>query len=226
MAQQNPMRGWSLLGATVLVLFSTGVGRMLGMTAVTTLLVRDVPPESDGLAASVGILAGSALGGLTLFVVTRTRAPRAYLALEAPKPAHVAIALAGSALLVVIFDLARHLTTGTIIPPAWITLAESAPAPLLVLAFAVAAPIFEEAFFRGFLHTSLRETRLGVPGAIALTSTLFTLAHGPEDLVSLLDPLASAIFLAVLRERTGSIVPGIAAHAMGNAQAIVIALLA
>lgn len=220
------IRGWKLLGATVLVLLCTGVGRMLGMTAVATLLVRDVPPESDGLAVSVGILAGASWGAIALYLVTRARAPRAYLAIVPPKPAHVVVALAGSALLVVVFDVARHVTTGAIIPPTWITLAQSAPAPLLVLAFVIAAPCLEEALFRGFLHTSLRETRLGVPGTIALTSILFTLAHGPEDLLSLLDPLASAIFLAVLRERTGSIVPGIAAHALGNAQAIVVALLA
>ncbi len=222
----NPIRGWKLVGAAVLVLVCTGVGRALGMMLATTLLAPDVPPETDGLVVSFGIVSGVSLGGLALYLVTRTREPRELLALTTPKPAHVAIALAGSALLVALFDVARQLTTGTIIPAAWTTLAESAPLPVLVLAFVIAAPIFEELFFRGFLHTSLRETRLGVPGTIAVTSILFTLAHGPEDLVSLLDPLASAIFLAVLRERTGSIIPGIAAHALGNAQAIVFALLA
>lgn len=223
-ARVDVLRGWRLLGATLLVLACAGIGRNAGMVGFTTLVPREVPIESDGLALSFGILTASALAGTVLFVLLRARAPRRYLALEAPSFAHVGLALAGSALLVVVFDAARFATSGSVVPAAWPTLAASAPLPVLIVAFSIAAPCFEEAFFRGFLHTSLRETRLGTAGTIAVTSVLFTLAHGPEDAISLLDPLASAVFLAVLRERTGSIVPGIAAHALGNLQAIVVAI--
>lgn len=223
-ARVEVLRGWRLLGATLLVLVCAGVGRNVGMMGLVSAVPREVPLESDGLALSVGILTASLLAGGVLFALLRKREPRRYLALEAPSLLHVGLALTGSALLVVVFDAARYATSGTIVPAAWPTLAASAPVLVLVVAFSIAAPCFEEAFFRGFLHTSLRETRLGTWGTIAVTSVLFTLAHGPEDAISLLDPLASAVFLSVLRERTGSIVPGIAAHALGNLQAIVVAL--
>lgn len=222
------LRGWPLLGATLLVLACAGVGRGAGMTAVARLLARDVPLESDGLALAGGMLVASSLAGLALFGVLRAREPRRYLALEAPPLAHLGVALAGAAVLSAAFGAARLATTGSLVPDAWAKAAASAPLPVLLpaltLALTVAAPCFEEAFFRGFLHTSLRETRLGVLGTTALTSTLFALAHGPDGLLSLLEPLASAVFLSILRERTRSIVPGIAAHALGNAVAIVLAL--
>ncbi|MBX7191016.1 MAG: CPBP family intramembrane metalloprotease [Sandaracinaceae bacterium] len=219
------LRGWRLLGASLLVLACAGIGRNLGMMGLVALVPREVPLEADGLALSAGILVASTLASLAMWLVLRSRNAPQYLAIERPTLAQVGLALAGSAVLVVLFDAARFLTTGSIVPAAWPTLAASAPVLVLVVAFAIAAPCFEEAFFRGFLHTSLRETRLGVPGTIALTSILFTLAHGPEDALSLLDPLASAVFLALLREHTRSIVPGIVAHAFGNLQAIVVALV-
>jgi membrane protease YdiL (CAAX protease family) len=222
----SPLLGWRLFAAALAVLATAGIGRQAGMTAVAALVPREGLPETDGFVLSAGILTASSLASLTLWLILRTRAPRRYLALERPSVGAVAIALLGSALLVVAFDAARWGATGSVIPGAWQTIARTAPWPLLVVAFAVAAPCFEEAFFRGFLHTSLRETRFGRAGAIALTSILFTLAHGPEDAISFFEPLAGAVFLGVLRERTGSVVPGIAAHALGNLAALGATLLA
>lgn len=212
--------GGRLLGASLLVLATVSVGRQAGATGLAALLPREGPPETDGVLLSAGILVGAGLGALVLWLLLRAREPRRYLAIERPSPRAVALALAGGLAIVGAFAAARWGATGHAVPLAWVEIARSAPAPLLIVAFALAAPCFEEAFFRGFLHTSLRGTRFGPAGAIALTAILFALAHGPEDALSLLEPLASAVFLGVLRERTGSIVPGIAAHAAGNLAAI------
>lgn len=212
-------------GVAIGVLFVTAVGRMLGATAVVSLGARTGPPETDGLVVGAAILCASILGGAALVALLRRHEPAKYLATTRPTVPAVLVALAASALLVVIFDAARWASTTILVPEAWLAIYRTGPLPLLVVGFVVAAPIFEEAFFRGFLHTSLVGTRFGVAGTIALTSVLFAFAHGPEDLLSLLDPLASAILLGVLRHRTGSIWPGIAAHAFGNLQAIVTAAI-
>jgi membrane protease YdiL (CAAX protease family) len=220
------LRGWRLLGATLLVLAAVGLGRAAGAAGIGALLPRGIPPERDGLALSAGILVASALGGLLLGLLLHRRDPLRSLGITRPTAGQVGLGLAGSALLVVGFGLARRAAGEAPVPETWRLLAASAPLPLLVLAFAAAAPCFEEVFFRGFLQGSLRETRLGVWGAVLLPSALFALAHGPDGVLSLLEPLASALFVAFLREKTGSILPGVAAHALGNLLAITAARLA
>jgi membrane protease YdiL (CAAX protease family) len=78
-------------------------------------------------------------------------------------------------------------------------------------------PVAEELFFRGFLHRALR-TRLAMWPAVALSSTLFGLAHwvGGDDLSTVPPRIFYGIMLALLLERTGSLYPGIVAHAYVN----------
>lgn len=220
-----PLSGWRLFGATLLVLFVTAAARVAAAMLASTLGGRTTSPETDGLVVGAAILGASVVGGAVLYLVLRQRDAASYLALRRPTPMAVATAIGLSALTVVIFDAARFATTGSVVPPVWLEIYRTGPLALLVVAFAVAAPIFEESFFRGFLHHSLVPTRFGVPGTIALVAVLFTLAHGAEDVVSVLDVLTSAVLLGVLRHKFGSIVPGIAAHAFGNLQAIVTAAL-
>lgn len=83
----------------------------------------------------------------------------------------------------------------------------------------VIAPLAEETFFRGYFYGSLRNWR-GPWLAAVLTGLLFGAVHaGGTDLV-FLPPLAVLGFvLCVLRERTGSLLPCIALHAVNNALA-------
>ena len=52
---------------------------------------------------------------------------------------------------------------------------------LLVIAFCVAAPVWEEIFARGFLYRGWSESRLGVAGAIFLSSLAWTSLHLQYD---------------------------------------------
>lgn len=80
------------------------------------------------------------------------------------------------------------------------------------------APFAEELFFRGFFYGALR-TRFGVWSAATLDGLLFGAIHysGPDTL-PILPPLALLGFLfCLLYERTGSLYPVIAFHALNNA---------
>jgi uncharacterized protein len=219
--------------AAVVVLAATMAGRVAGMLGVGLALGRirldaldEAAERTDGLLMCAGILGAAAAGGSVLWAILRKREPRHYLALERPVPRHVLLGIGASLALVVLFDTARWATSGEIIPAAWLDIFRTAGSvPLLLLAFVVVAPIFEECFFRGFLYRGIAASRVGPAGAIAITSVLFMLAHGPEDLIGAVDPLASAVLLGVIRQRTGSITTGIAMHAVGNLQAIVTALV-
>jgi len=86
------------------------------------------------------------------------------------------------------------------------------------IAMLVAAPITEEIMHRGFMYRGLAESRLGVAGAVVLTSIVFGAGHAPGfgwQRVAV-TALCGAVW-AILRWRTGSTVAGIVSHATTNA---------
>ncbi len=89
------------------------------------------------------------------------------------------------------------------------------PVFLLFAFFAVVlAPLAEEMLYRGVLYPALRR-RLPVLWAAGICGFIFSLVHGePMALVPL---FALGTFLALLFERTGSLLAPICAHAMFNA---------
>lgn len=93
---------------------------------------------------------------------------------------------------------------------------------LVLLAGAVIAPIVEEIYFRGFVFRAYLEQK-GVFRAFAYSAGLFALVH--LNLPALLPILAMGLILAVTYYRSGSIIPGIVAHAINNAAAFVLLYL-
>jgi membrane protease YdiL (CAAX protease family) len=90
----------------------------------------------------------------------------------------------------------------------------------------VVSGVFEEAGFRGFLQAPL-EQRYGPAIAIAVTSLFFALIHLTHGLTLLafLLPyyLAVSVVYGILAWRTGSILPGLALHSIGDAVGNVVA---
>jgi uncharacterized protein len=92
-----------------------------------------------------------------------------------------------------------------------------------VLGAVVFAPIFEELIFRGLLYGSLR-ARLSWQMAAVTSALIFGLAHG-YGLAGFASVLVSGLLWAWVYERTGSLLPCIAAHVVNNA-AVAITLFA
>jgi membrane protease YdiL (CAAX protease family) len=82
--------------------------------------------------------------------------------------------------------------------------------------FAVIAPFVEELTFRGAGQSLLRF--LGRWPSILLVGVAFGLAHGLLEALIVLVPFGIA--LAWLRDRTGSVLPGMVVHALFNAAAL------
>jgi membrane protease YdiL (CAAX protease family) len=81
----------------------------------------------------------------------------------------------------------------------------------------VVAPLMEEIFFRGFLYRILRG-RMGLWPALVIDGALFGAVHltsGGPLAVALIAPLG--FLLCLLYERSGSLYPCIALHALNNA---------
>ncbi|HEX3541351.1 MAG TPA: CPBP family intramembrane glutamic endopeptidase [Acidimicrobiales bacterium] len=85
---------------------------------------------------------------------------------------------------------------------------------LLLIFFAIGAPIVEELFFRGLVLRSLGRW-LGPVVGIAGSAVVFGLAH--FELLQLPGLILFGVILGVLAWRTGRLGPGIVAHAAFNA---------
>lgn len=92
---------------------------------------------------------------------------------------------------------------------------------LVYIALAVLPPLIEEAIFRGFLYSGLRE-RLGPIVAGVITCVLFAVAHlggGVTDAllwVAALDTLVLSTILVYLRQQTDSIWASVFLHSIKN----------
>jgi membrane protease YdiL (CAAX protease family) len=93
------------------------------------------------------------------------------------------------------------------------------PLWMQILLIAIAAPIAEEVCFRGMLFAGLRE-RFPMWAAALVSAALFGLLHVTTG-ISVVPPLiAFGFLLALLYERTGSILPCILLHMLNNSVAL------
>lgn len=113
-------------------------------------------------------------------------------------------------------EAAAEVTTGALAPGeafSWLGF-------LLLLGTAgLLVPAAEELAFRGVLYPWLRG-RIGPQAAILVTGFLFGICHVQPDLA--LRAAVLGMVLAFVRERSGSLWPCIAAHAVNNSLAVVV----
>jgi membrane protease YdiL (CAAX protease family) len=85
------------------------------------------------------------------------------------------------------------------------------------LIFAVAiAPLVEELIFRGFLLSSLSQTRFGFWPAAVFTSLCWTSLHWVQGPQGLLNIFVMGLVLSVLLYRTGNLITCVIAHTVYN----------
>jgi membrane protease YdiL (CAAX protease family) len=93
------------------------------------------------------------------------------------------------------------------------------PLALQVLLVGVLVGVSEELCFRGMLFAGLRE-RLPRYAAALTSAAIFGVLHASSGLGAVPVIIAIGCILALLYERTGSIVPGILLHMLNNSTAI------
>jgi CAAX protease family protein len=81
----------------------------------------------------------------------------------------------------------------------------------------VLTPVFEEIVFRGLLFATLRR-RFGTGAAAVLSASIFAIAHG-YGVLGFAAVFWSGLLWAFAYERTGSLLPSMAAHAADNLMA-------
>jgi membrane protease YdiL (CAAX protease family)/uncharacterized RDD family membrane protein YckC len=89
----------------------------------------------------------------------------------------------------------------------------------VVLLIVVVVPIAEEIFFRGMLFGGLRRRLSRLPAA-AISALVFGGLHATTGVTAVPPLIIFGFILALLYERTGSLVPGMIAHGLNNGLAL------
>jgi len=217
--------GFSLAVAGVYVAIQTAVGVVFVFGMVFSGQSEDLADaaewlENNGLLLAVAtcLAAPLCVGLVTLLAwIRKPPSVRRYLALEPVSAA----SLFGWVMLLGLFAAAADGLTillGRPVVPEFMSESYRTAVfvPLLWLALIVMAPAFEEVFFRGFVFQGIRFSRLGVIGAIALTSLAWAACHVQYDLYQMAIIFAGGILLGLARWRSGSLYPPLAMHAAMN----------
>lgn len=203
------------------MLLALGTGIVLGIPAV----IIDNPTNGDlSNAANVVVQLATALGFLLVPIAIASRwgsssvgqalrrlgvrgfRPAALKWMAAAVGAYLVV----SALYVAIFGA-----------PEQKDIAESFGAvPVQILLIVFAAPISEEICFRGMLFGGLRQ-RLPRLAAALISALIFGGLHALTGISAVPPLIAFGFILALLYEKTGSIVPGILLHMLNNSIALI-----
>jgi membrane protease YdiL (CAAX protease family) len=119
-----------------------------------------------------------------------------------------------------LYLLFTALYAGLIIEPHQKDIAEAfGPVAVQVVLIVILAPISEELCFRGMLYGGLRERLPRYPAAL-ITGLIFGGLHATTGVTAVPPLIVFGFLLALLYEKTGSIVPGIMLHMLNNIVAL------
>lgn len=90
----------------------------------------------------------------------------------------------------------------------------------LLFAIIIAAPVFEEVLFRGFMFSGIQNSHLGTGAAIVISSAFWAMIHTQYGSFELITIFILGIVLAVSRIASGSIYVPIILHASNNLFAV------
>ena len=139
-----------------------------------------------------------------------------------PNTADVAAGLSTAAVLVVVIEILEHVFV-VASHEGWMrdVYVSGRGHLALWIGIVVAAPVFEELFFRGFLFEGLRRSALGDTGALLVTSGAFAALHAQYEVQVLPLVLLVGLALGWLRLRRDSLLAPMVAHATNNLVATV-----
>lgn len=227
--------GTSLWGLLIFIALFLGQGA----TIVVLLLMQKEPLTmstfadslthviTGGKALSLSVMTG--LPGVLFATWVATKLARQrfadYLALNRPSWKWLLIGAVSLAVLVEGWDLLSKATGREVMPGFMMDTLKAAQADntlwLLVLAIVVAAPVTEEFFVRGFLYRGWSESFLRIPGAIILSSAVWTLMHLQYDWFFLGEVFSIGLLLGYLRYRSNSTWLTVVIHGLNNLAATI-----
>ena len=221
MEARFPYATWGVQMAIGGVLIALGAGIVIGIPAV----IIDDPGNGDlSVAANAVVQLATALGFLLVPVAIATRwggssvgVALRRLGVRGFRPSAIKWMLAAVGAYLVF----AALYAGIFGSPHQEDIAESfGSLPVQILLIVIAAPVSEEVCFRGMLFGGLR-TRMPRIAAALLSGLIFGALHALTGISAVPPLIFFGFVLALLYEKTGSIVPGILLHMLNNSIALI-----
>ncbi len=236
---EHAPRVWKFWGTALWGLFIF-VAMFVGQVGAILLLVvlRGLPidmasiqlvgREPQALALSVITGLPATLAAVWLAIRVKKASFADYLALYWPSWKQLLFGAVGLILLVVAWEatsrgLGREATPG-FMTDLLKSGRDNGAAILLLFAFSVAAPMSEEVLARGFLYRGWSASFLRVPGAIILSSLVWTVVHLQYDMYFLAEVFTIGLWFGYMRYRSGSLWLTILLHALNNMTAVVLTM--
>ena len=215
---------WSLLVASAFV--SLQFAALFGLAAAG--YAAD-PAGYDGtLLACASLLTGILCTALIVGIVKLKRGSSVadYLRVKTVPAGTLFKWLAFTLALIAVADFIT-VSTGRPIVPEFMQKAYATADPrwLFWIALVIAAPLFEEMLFRGFLFSGLASSALRPAGAIVVTAAVWAVIHLQYDAYEIGLIFCLGLVLAAARLATGSLVAPLVMHATMNFVATVQAAL-
>ena len=186
---------------------------------------------SHGSTISLSVITGLPAVLAALWIAIRIKGAKFadYLALRSFSWANLAIGVVALFVLVMGWDAVSR-ATGREVEPGFMgdvlkSARDDGALWLLIVSFCVAAPVTEEFFARGFLYRGWSETFLRVPGAIVLSSLVWTGLHLQYNWYFLGEVFSIGLLLGYLRYRSNSTWLTIILHGLNNFAAVVQTML-
>lgn len=229
----NAAENWRLVGTVAWGIVVALIFIVLQVTTTLIVVLRGQSSlgEDEVLALLESALSDGFVLSVATFVTTLVCVPlvvgvaklkknsniKEYFALK-PVSGRVLMVWLGILVAFIVLTDALSLILGKPIVPEFVrtTYDSARPVWLLWLALVIAAPLFEETFFRGFLFKGFESSVVGPAGAIALTSIFWAAIHMQYDAYTIGSIFLLGVLLGLARMRTGSLFVPLAMHAAAN----------
>ena len=235
-AVTRPARVWKFWGTLLwgtFIFVAMFVGQVVPMLAIVIWkagridMAEAVHIAGDGKALALTVIFGLPFVLLAMWLpihLSRTRFSD-YVALRWTSWQNLVIGIVAMAVMVEAWDLLARATGHEVTAGFLGDVMQSATSGgvlwLAVLAFAVVAPFTEELLARGFLYRGWSESFLRVPGAIVLSSLVWTAMHVQYDLFFLGEVFSIGLVLGYMRYRSQSIWLTTVLHGLNNLAALI-----
>jgi hypothetical protein len=232
----RPPRVWKFWGTALWGLFifaAMFIGQVVPMLAIVFWkagkfdMAEAINVAGDGRTLALTVIGGLPAVLLAIWLpVHLSRTPfKEYLALRWTSWQNVVIGIVAMIVVVEGWDLLSkatgHEVTAGFMGDIMKSVMSDGVLWLAVLAFAVVAPLTEELLARGFLYRGWSESFLRVPGAIVLSSLVWTAMHVQYDLFFLGEVFSIGVVLGYIRYRSQSIWLTTLLHGLNNLAALV-----
>ena len=230
----SPWGPWGALGALLLVL----LGQLIGGIAVVAIYVfKNGGSNFDtqagfeammSMATPIGVatMIASQIGSIVAVWLLAGRQGRRADVLQMHTPAaSLSTCIAGGLLSILatgIVEIILYQVVKDNVQADTKFIADGLNSPMwwgTILIAVVFAPLWEELTFRGFLLSSLAQTRLGFWGAALISNALWTALHAQYGWAGIGSVFTAGLVLSWLVWRTGSIRAPIIAHGIANTAA-------